>query len=462
MAKIESLEADYLVVGAGAMGLAFVDELLRRDPSATFILVDKRAKPGGHWNDAYPFVSLHQPAAFYGVNSMKLGSGGAALASGVEVLSYFDRALTKLLSTGRVRHFGMCQYEGNRRFRSIVALDRAYEVNVLRKTVDASYMNVQVPSTTPPKYEVAPDASLVPLNDLVRVKEPYAGYVIVGAGKTGIDAILFLLQQGVDAKHITWIMSNDSWLMERTSIQPRATLQWFLEHMRVIGSSNTLDDVYAGLESRNIFFRLDESVKPTKFRCATVNREELEQLRRIDSIVRMGRIRRIEPEQIVLDDGTVPTSPATLHVDCTADPLAKRPVVPVFDGTHLTLQSVSMCQQVYSASLIAYVESRYDDDRVMNLCARPVPHPEHSRDYIPALARSLANGEIWAKKFGRWIRSSRLSYFAHETLSTTVWAAIQAARLQRPCFEKMRLIFEQEFPGETFPVEENELADWPT
>ena len=27
----------------------------------------------GTWNDAYPFVRLHQPSAFYGVNSLPLG-----------------------------------------------------------------------------------------------------------------------------------------------------------------------------------------------------------------------------------------------------------------------------------------------------------------------------------------------------------------------------------------------------
>ena len=46
------LSADYLVIGAGLHFLSFVDELLAQDPSATFIIVDERAAPGGHWNDA--------------------------------------------------------------------------------------------------------------------------------------------------------------------------------------------------------------------------------------------------------------------------------------------------------------------------------------------------------------------------------------------------------------------------
>jgi len=51
------LECDYLIVGTGAMGMAFADTLLA-ETSATVILVDRFAKPGGHWNSAYPFVIL--------------------------------------------------------------------------------------------------------------------------------------------------------------------------------------------------------------------------------------------------------------------------------------------------------------------------------------------------------------------------------------------------------------------
>jgi cation diffusion facilitator CzcD-associated flavoprotein CzcO len=38
------------------------------------VIVDRNHQPGGHWTTAYPFVRLHQPSAFYGVNSQPLGS----------------------------------------------------------------------------------------------------------------------------------------------------------------------------------------------------------------------------------------------------------------------------------------------------------------------------------------------------------------------------------------------------
>ena len=59
-------ETDYLVIGSGATAMAFVDMMLTQT-DATFLMVDRRPKVGGHWNDAYPFVRLHQPSGFYGV-----------------------------------------------------------------------------------------------------------------------------------------------------------------------------------------------------------------------------------------------------------------------------------------------------------------------------------------------------------------------------------------------------------
>ena len=45
------IETDYLVVGAGASGLAFADSLLA-EADVDMVLVDRRDRPGGHWRDA--------------------------------------------------------------------------------------------------------------------------------------------------------------------------------------------------------------------------------------------------------------------------------------------------------------------------------------------------------------------------------------------------------------------------
>ncbi len=117
------LETDYLIVGAGAVGMAFADVILS-ETNSSMILVDRLHKPGGHWNLAYPFVKLHQPSAFYGVSSTELGKdefdqmglnkGLRHLATGDEILAYYDDIMqSKFLPSGRVKYFPMCNYTGN-------------------------------------------------------------------------------------------------------------------------------------------------------------------------------------------------------------------------------------------------------------------------------------------------------------------------------------------------------------
>ena len=45
------LDCNYLVVGAGAASLAFIDTLLLQLPSAKIVVIDKKPCPGGHWVD---------------------------------------------------------------------------------------------------------------------------------------------------------------------------------------------------------------------------------------------------------------------------------------------------------------------------------------------------------------------------------------------------------------------------
>lgn len=446
------LETDYLVIGAGAMAMAFTDELLSNNSGCRVVMVDRHARAGGHWNDAYPFVSLHQPAAYYGVNSEKLGSGGAALASRNEVLAYYERVLAKLSDTGRLRLFPMCEYRGAGRFESLAAPDQQYEVKA-RKIVDATYMNVQVPSIRPPQYDVSPGVALVPLNELPKVREAPAGYVIIGAGKTGMDAVLFLLDQGVGPDRIQWIMPNDAWFFDRAQIQPgRFTVDGFGTQMEQFASSHSLEEILTRLEDAKRLYRLDSSVWPTKYRCATVSLDELDALRKIEDVVRMGRVVRIEPDEIVLDQGSIPTSADRLHVDCTADGLSARETVPIFDGSQITLQSLFICQQVFSASVIGYVESRFDDEAQKNELCQPVPHPEFNRDFVRASAISMANTVRWGRSLFWWLRRSRLFMASHEPLWKILWSGWRTQGLLAPGKENMRKIFEQEFPGEPFPL----------
>lgn len=423
-----ALEADYVVIGSGAVGMAFTDTMLS-ETEANFILIDRRDRPGGHWNDAYPFVRLHQPSAFYGVNSRELGSnrkdnsglneGHYELASGTDVCSYFDHVMQdRFLPSGRVRYFPMHDYGQDGHIRSLLSGD-GRPVRARRKIVDATWLNTAVPATHPPKYEIANGVTCVPINDLARVKRPYSGYVIVGAGKTGIDACLWLLENGADPNSILWIMPRDAWLLDRANIQPGE--EFFA---RVAGSvatqvesaaaARSIEDLFDRLEATGQLLRLDRNHRPSMYRCATVTRAELDALRRIKNIVRLGRVKRIEKTKIVLEKGSVAADPDFLYVDCSASGLHQRPVVPVFDGGKITLQTVRTCQPVFSAAFIGHVEAAYEDDDEKNELCAVVPIPDRDTDWLRMAITDMSNRLRWMSNdnLTRWLVNARLDGFA--------------------------------------------------
>lgn len=422
------LQADYLIVGAGAMGMGFADVLLREDPSATLVIVDRRARPGGHWNNAYPFVSLHQPAAFYGVNSMPLAHGKAHLSSGAEILTYYERVMADFLASGRVTFLSMSTYYDDGLIVSNLDETQRTRVRAKRRIVDATYTRVTVPSERKPPYGVADEMTLVPLNALPDISRPWERYVVIGAGKTGMDAILFLLGSGVHPERVQWIVPNDAWLYDRARIQPGNALDGVLEQLDCLTEYEDIDDIFQALERRGIACRIDRDVQPTKWRCATVSQSELSELRRVDNVVRLGRVERIDRDEIVLAEGRVPTSNAHLHIDCTADGLAYVEPRPIFEPGRITLQPAFMCQQTFSAAIIGHLERLSLSDGQRNARCRPVPHPQYAADYITCILATISNINELNTCMPVWLRASRLYLMHHEPLHRYVRGSLRIRR----------------------------------
>lgn len=426
MKKLETIEADYLVVGAGAMGMAFTDTLIT-DSEASVVIIDRAHQPGGHWTTAYPFVRLHQPSTYYGVNSKSLGNnmidevgwnqGLHELATVGEVCSYFDAVMQhQFLPSGQVTYFPMSEYLGDGCFRTLAGGECA--VTVQRRIVDATYLAAEVPSMRAAPYDVSPGIDCIAPNELPKFTTRER-YVIVGAGKTGMDVCLWLLRNNVSPDRLTWIMPRDAWLLDRASIQPGPTFikqfrASFAATLDAIGAAASIEDLFERLEAAGNLLRLDPSIRPAMYRCATVSSAELDQLRRIDDVVRMGHIQRIEPTAIVLDGGSITSSPSVLYIDCTADGAPKRPARNVFDNGLITLQSLRGCQQVFSAALTAHVETSYDEDAVKNELCVPVPHPDSDLDWLRLTGSDLRNQQRWLQDddLRDWLRSARLNILA--------------------------------------------------
>lgn len=423
MAK-NTIDVDYLIIGGGAVGMAFADSILT-ETTATMAIVDRHHRPGGHWNDAYPFVRLHQPSAMYGVNSRTLGSGMKdevghnkgmyELASGQEVLSHFDLVMQQqFLTSGRVQYFPMSDASDDGTVTSLLS----GEITKIRSriVVDATHSKMRVPSTHAPAFSVSPDVAFIPLNGLPRIAHAHDSYVVIGAGKTGMDAMIWLLDNGASPDQIRWIMPRDSWLLHRVNFQPG--LEFFPEVVRSIAAqvealdgASSIDEVFERLESSGNVARVDPNVKPEAYHCAVISDDELAQLRRVTNIVRLGRVTAINADQIVLEQGTIPTGPNTLHIDCSAAGIPTLPAKPVFDGNRITLQWIRLCQPTFSAALIGVVEANFTDETEKNVICSPIVPPTVPRDWLKMMIVELANRGCWTNYpvIASWMEGSRLS-----------------------------------------------------
>jgi hypothetical protein len=415
---------DYLIIGSGAVGMTFADQLLT-DTNANIVIVDRHHMPGGHWNDAYSFVRLHQPSAFYGVGSSQLGSnridvsglnrGYYELASGAEIVSYFDKLMQeRFLPSGRVQYFPMCDYLGDGRFVSL--LSGAIQQVAFKRLVHATFLDTQVPSTHTPSFQVAEHVKLVTPNLLPISAPGHQRYAILGGGKTGMDVGIWLLQMGVRPENIRWIMPRDSWLQNRDTTQPgdaffARTVGGMAHRFEAAAEATSVADLFERLEQRGQMLRIDRTVLPTVYRGATLSLLEVEALSKIKDVVRKGRVRRIERDTIVLEEGTVDASPGDLFVDCTAKAFSRRAQVPVFNADNITLQIVRFGGLCFSAAFIAHVEAGYADDAIKNDLCAPISTPDVAADWLRDMISDLRNGQRWAaeKALRPWVAEHRLS-----------------------------------------------------
>ena len=418
---------DYLVVGAGAAGMAFTDELLAHS-DATVTIVDRRHAPGGHWIDAYPYVRLHQPSAFYGVSSVPLGqdaldvagtnAGYYELAGVDEIRAYFAHVMhRRFLSSARVRYFPCCEYLGEHRFVSRLT-DASWQAHVRRKVVDTTYLEGAFPATSAPPFEVADGVRCVHAGELARIEKHFERLVIIGAGKTALDACVWLLEQGVPASKIRWIKPRESWWVNRRFQQPRTLLpeayRGIAIQLESIAHATSVEDLFARLEAEEIFLRIDSIITPTMFRGALISEAELALLRRIEDVVRMGHVRRIERDEIILDEGRVPTSERTLHVHCAARGLARRPLRPIFEPGRVTIQPIFWGFACYQNAMLGVVEATIESDEEKNRLCPPIANWNKNTDYLAAFLAGLANNRARAAHpaVASWAKTTRLNPFS--------------------------------------------------
>jgi hypothetical protein len=318
------------------------------------------------------------------------------------------------LPTGRVKYFPCCDYVGEHRFVSRLT-GASTHVRVRRKLVDTTYLEGEIPATSPPPFATADGVRCVTPSELARFEQPPARLVIIGGGKTALDACVWLLEQGVPAAAIRWIRPREAWWMNRRFQQPHTLLPDLLQgtasQIEAMAQAGSMGELFARLESEGVFLRIDPGVVPTMFRGAVVSESELRLLRQIQDVVRMGHVRRIERDEIVLDQGRVPTDERTVHVHCAARGLARPPRRTIFEPGRVTIQPFLYGFACYQFAMLGVIEATVDGDEQKNSLCAPIAYWDRNADYVTAFLATMASTSAIAAhpRLARWNKETRLN-----------------------------------------------------
>jgi hypothetical protein len=159
-------------------------------------------------------------------------------------------------------------------------------------------------------------------------------------------------------------------------------------------------DLFARLESCGLLLRLDPKVAPTMYHAATLTGAEVELLRTIENVVRLGHVKTVRAPEIVFERGAIRTDRGQLYIDCSAAGLGKAPARPIFEPGRITLQCITTVFPTFNAAVIGYVEASRADDVVAKSRLSPTNrYPDAAVDWIPNMRGQLESL--------RWLESSR-------------------------------------------------------
>jgi len=424
-----TLECDYLVIGAGARGLAFVDAVLEQSKAlerkVRIVIVDERNEPGGQWNDAYRYARLHRESAHYGVSSKPLekpegGARGVHYASPTEIITYYSDLMDDFVESGCVQFLPMCTFRDNR-VESLMNSSKAWEIPPECKIVETTYARVVVPSMRRPPFEIGIRTLVVPPNHLPSAVRGTNRYCIIGAGRTAIDAVLWLLGRGLPADNIRWVVPRDHWFLCREAAAGKKSLASAMAFCGEGVKAESVSELCEGLEKAGIFCRLDPGRMPECFHGTAVSEEELKKLRSINDVVRLGHVKAVWENRLICDKGVLPVACGTLHVDCAGSWIrAAEDPLPIWEDRRIILQPV---QEVYvgagefnvatSAALVGLVEVLIADESSKNAMCTPGRHPDTVQDWLRLQACARSSKGIWTNPvIKEWLLTSRLSQWS--------------------------------------------------
>jgi len=187
-------------------------------------------------------------------------------------------------------------------------------------------------------------------------------------------------------------------MLNRAMVQPDPVVALGLaaDTMTAAADAESLDDLFLRLEAAGVMLRINRDVVPTMAKTPTLGAWELDLLRTIERVVRLGHVQDVTSREIVLDRGTVPLASDSLVVHCAASGLQYPELVPLWQPDKIRLQTIRVGFPCFNAALAGYVEATRDDDRERNRLCPPNTLPDNPANW----ARMQVRGTLALRAFG--------------------------------------------------------------
>ena len=239
---------------------------------------------------------------------------------------------------------------------------------------------------------------------------------MLGSGKTAVDACVWLLDNEIEPDRIRSVRPRDHWFHHRRHYQALDLVGGNIEGISLDAQAGaeakSIDDLFERLEASGRLVRIDPSAKATMYRSTMLSPAELDALRQIEDVVRLGHVRRIEGDRIVLAEGETDSGSDVVHVDCTAQGLSPAPPVPIFqDEPHRAPadQAELPHLQLGAHRLRRGSPARRRGPRTGS--AHPIPYPSSVDDWPGMTRRTWKVEQQWLSEpdLAGWIAESRLN-----------------------------------------------------
>jgi hypothetical protein len=186
--------------------------------------------------------------------------------------------------------------------------------------------------------------------------------------------------------------------LNRAFIQPDPAIYLGMtaELMRLAAEARSLPELFGQLEDAGIMLRIDRSVTPAMAKAPTLGRWELDLLRSIMHVVRLGHVRVARRGRLDLQEGSVALADDALVVNCAADGLKNRPLVPIWGSDVITLQPVRAGFPCFGAALAGYVEATRVDDAEKNRLCPPSSYGNSLTDWAWMNVRGARNSAAFS------------------------------------------------------------------